>query len=671
MDAGPRAQPSSNPPFNPPPLDRRPVPPAAPTWPASDSPLPTVSIVILNYNGGEHYQSCLESLRHLDYPAERFEVLVIDHASVDGSAAAIRAAFPEVRLVEAGVNLGFAAGCNFGARASNAEFTAFLNNDARVEPGWLRALVDSVDRESGTVCTAAKILDWEGREVDFVEGHLVFHGFARQTHWRERVGPGSFQEPRPLLFACGGAMLVDRLVFLDLGGFDERFWMFFEDVDLGWRLWIAGYRVAFAPGAVTYHRHHGTAGGMSEVRRNFLYERNALMMVLKNYEDDNLWPILAASLALMTHRAGDRMQRRALGDDLLDPERWHALSASEMEREVNLGDMASMVALRHVLELLPEVLAERPRVQALRRRADAEILPLFGQVRRPYPMGHMVIQPYCEAQQHLWFGLGLDRIFEVAPARVALLCADGLPSLGLAHGAEGRRAQALLDDLAAGGDDVAPCLPRRLVDALPQAPSRLGRFAWNDRNLDNRLIRLGPDVIIATHWRCLAFARLSVYRPVVLLWSDSDPRPQFEAEMRQLFERDHELRHALKVFGNRDFLRNADLFVFESEAQRRRVLAELELELGWAPPPERTAVGDGSEDLGPEARATIRAFCRRGWYSEGKLPVAYRPPIPNTPFVLLPLKAWKAVRRGGAATLRRDMTQYLRWIWHGARRRLS
>jgi GT2 family glycosyltransferase len=659
-----------NAPFNPPPPERRPAPPIAPPWPASDSPLPTVSIVILNYNGREHYQSCLESLRHLDYPAERYEVLVIDHASVDGSAEAIRAHFPEVRLVEAGVNLGFAAGCNFGARASSAQFAAFLNNDARVEPGWLRALVGAIDMDQGTVCAAAKILDWEGQEVDFVEGHLVFHGFARQTHWRERVGPDSFRDPRSLLFACGGAMLVERAIFLDLGGFDERFWMFFEDVDLGWRLWIAGYRVAFVPDAVTYHRHHGTASAMSEVRRNFLYERNALMMVVKNYEDDNLWPVLASSLALMSFRAGDRMQRRALGDDLLDPERWHALSASEMEREVNLGDLSSMVALRHVLELLPELLAERRRVQASRRRGDAEILPLFGQARRLYPMGHMVIQPYCEAQQHLWFGLGLDRIFEVTPARVALLCADGLPGLGLEHGAEGRRGQALLDDLIAGGDDVVPCLPRQIVDRQPQAAGRIGRFAWNDRTLDNRLIRLGPDVIIATHWRCLAFARLSVYRPVVLLWSDRDPRPQFEAEMRQLFERDHELRHALKVLGNRDYLCNVDLFVFETESQRRHVLSDLEAELGWAPPLERTIVGSGSEDLGPEARAHIRAFCRRGWYSQGKLPVGYRPPVPNTPLVLLPLKAWKAARRGGGATLRRDVAQYLRWVWHGVRRRL-
>ncbi|MFI0609283.1 MAG: glycosyltransferase family 2 protein [Anaerolineae bacterium] len=660
----------SQPPFLPPPLALRPDPPTPAVWPTSDSPLPTVSIVLLNFNGGEHNQACLESLRQLDYPKDRFEVLVIDHASVDGSVAAIRAGFPEVRLIEAGVNLGFAAGCNFGTRASGAEFVAFLNNDARVDPAWLRALVGAIDRRDGSLCAAAKMLDWEGREVDFVEGHMVFHGFARQAHWREWVGSDGFQESKPLLFACGGAMLIDRSVFLRLGGFDERFWMFFEDVDLGWRLWSGGYRVVFAPQAVAYHRHHGTAGAMSEVRRNFLYERNALMMVLKNYEDENLWPILSASLALMAHRAGDRMQRRAQGEDLLDPEHWHALGPAEMEREVHLGDLASLVALRHVLALLPEIMAERRKVQALRQRPDREILPLFGQARRPYPMAHMLIQPYCEAQQHLWYELGLDGIFAVTPARVALLCADGLPSFGQSHGPEGSRAQAVLDHLIAAGDDVTPCLPRRDVDALADPPARVRRFAWNDRNLDNRLIRLGPDVIVATHWRCLAFARLSIYRPVVLIWSDSDPMPGFLADLAPLFEREQERRHAIRVFSNRDYLRNADLFVFRNAAQRDRVLAELQAELGWAPPFERTAIGDGSDDLGPDLLAAIAAFCRGGWYSEGKLPITFRAPIPHTPLVLLPLKAWKAIRRGGGTDLRREVTQYLRWIWHNVKRRL-
>lgn len=658
-------------PYAPPPADQRPEPAVGPPWPAAEGAPPTVSIVLLNYNGGRHNAACLESLRRLDYPAERREVLVIDHASRDGSAAEIRRDFPEVRLVEAGVNLGFAAGCNHGARCSSADWVAFLNNDTRVDPGWLQALVAAVDLEAGVVCSAAKMLDWEGKEVDFVEGHLVFHGFARQTHWREPVGDEQLDRPVPLLFACGGAMLVHRETFLALGGFDERFWMFFEDVDFGWRLWLAGYQVRFAPAAVTYHRHHGSAEGMGEARRNFLYERNALLMVLKNYEEANLLPILAASVALAAQRAGDRMQRRAQGDDLLDPARWHALRETEVEREVNLGDLASLVALRDVLAQLPEVLEDRRRIQALRRRSDAEVLPLFGQARRLYPMGHMRIQPYCEAHQQLWFGLGLDRIFAGNPARVALLCDDGLAELGLPAGDQGRAAAALLAELSDRGDDVVPCLPRRLVGQGRDLPARIRRFAWDDRNLDERLIRLGPDVIIATHWRCLAFARLAVFRPVVLLWSDEDPLPTISATLDATFEREADRRHVRRTFLLRDYLRNADLFVFRSEAQRDAALADMQQWTAWSPPLDRSLVGDGSPDYGPAARAAVAAFCRRGFYSKGKLPVPFESTYPHTPVLLLPLKAYKALRGGGAARLGQDLALYLRWIWHGLRRRLG
>lgn len=661
-------------PYGPPPAKLRPQPRLPDPWPAaigSDEAWPTVSIVLLNYNGGRHNAACLSSLRALDYPRDRFEVLVIDHASVDGSVAEIRRDFPEVRLVEAGINLGFAAGCNFGARSSSADWIAFLNNDTRVDPGWLKALVTAVDQEEGVVCSAAKMLDWEGEEVDFVEGHVVFHGFARQTHWRERVGDSRLDQARSLLFACGGAMLIHRDTFLALGGFDERFWMFFEDVDLGWRLWLAGYQVRFAPDAVTYHRHHGSAEGMGEARRNFLYERNALMMVVKNYEEAHLAPILAASLALVAQRAGDRMQRRALGDDLLDPARWHALRESEVEREVNLGDLASLVALRDLLDQLPEVFEERRRVQALRRRPDAEVLPLLGQARRLYAMGHMRIQPYCEAQQHLWFGLGLDRIFAGNPARVALLCDDGLPSMGLPAGPQGQAAAALLATLEARGDDVIPCLPKRLVADAPELPARVRRFGWDDRNLDERLIRLGPDLIIATHWRCLAFARLTIYRPVVLLWSDEDPLPAFLASLAGSFERASDRTGVRERFLTRDYLRNADLFVFRDEAQRAAALRSMEQWTGWSPPPGRCLVGDGSPTFGPAALAGVADFCRHGFYSSGKLPVDYRPPYPHTPLLLLPLKAWKALRAGGARRLTQDLRLYLRWIWHQVQRRLA
>ena len=140
-------------------------------------------------------------------------------------------------------------------------------------------------------CTGAKILDWDGQYVDFVAAVVSYYGFAFQLHYRSR---DVFDTPGPLLFACGGAMLVRRAVFLAAGGFDEDYFIYFEDVDFGWRLWLMGYQITFAPKAIVYHRLHATMDNFSNFRKWLLFERNALVTVLKNYDDANLSRVRAS-----------------------------------------------------------------------------------------------------------------------------------------------------------------------------------------------------------------------------------------------------------------------------------------------------------------------------------------------------------------------------------------
>ena len=102
---------------------------------------------------------------------------------------------------------------------------------------------------------------------------------------------------RYLPFVNGGAMLVDRKVFLEVGGFDEDFFAYYEDVDFGWRLWVLGYKVIFAPKSIIYHVHHGTSKIFSEDKLRFLKERNALYAVFKNYDDENLAKVFSGTLA--------------------------------------------------------------------------------------------------------------------------------------------------------------------------------------------------------------------------------------------------------------------------------------------------------------------------------------------------------------------------------------
>src|SRR5438046_1967306 len=118
---------------------------------------PHVSVVIPNYNGMEHLEECLSSLARLDYPADRCEVIVVDNASTDGSAKFIRKRFAAVRVFELLENRGFAAACNRGAHDAHGAVVAFLNNDMRVDPNWLRELVAPLVAEADVAATSSRI----------------------------------------------------------------------------------------------------------------------------------------------------------------------------------------------------------------------------------------------------------------------------------------------------------------------------------------------------------------------------------------------------------------------------------------------------------------------------------------------------------------------------------
>jgi GT2 family glycosyltransferase len=263
---------------------------------------PPVSIVVLNHNGREHLQDCFYSLFDLDYPAERLEVICVDNGSDDGSVGFLRDSFPEVKVVEAGENLGFAAGCNLGAEAAGGEFLALVNNDMRVDRKWLRALLQPMDKGAGVICTGGRILSWEGEAVDFERGLINFYGMGSHPGSGAPAGEASPYEG-PLLFASGGSLLVDRGVYLDAGGMDPDYFAFFEDVDLGWRLRLYGYQVVAAPEAISYHRFHGTAGKIADFRLVRLYERNALFTLIKNVGEEALNRLLLASFMLAVRRA--------------------------------------------------------------------------------------------------------------------------------------------------------------------------------------------------------------------------------------------------------------------------------------------------------------------------------------------------------------------------------
>ncbi|MGH3832618.1 MAG: glycosyltransferase family 2 protein, partial [Pseudonocardiaceae bacterium] len=259
---------------------------------------PKVSVIVVNYRGAEHTMTCLRALRdELDWPTEALELICVDNASGDGGARRIAAAVPQVRLIRSATNLGFAGGCNLGAAQATGSVVAFLNSDARPHRDWVRAAIKALAESPDIAAVASKVLDWDGKRIDYVDGGLTWYGMGYKPHVG-KPDDGAHGTARDVLFGTGAALLVRREVFERLGGFDERFFMFCEDVDLGWRLNLRGYRVRYEPASIAYHHHHGSLRGADPARETYLLERNALAALYKNVSDETLATVLPAALAL-------------------------------------------------------------------------------------------------------------------------------------------------------------------------------------------------------------------------------------------------------------------------------------------------------------------------------------------------------------------------------------
>lgn len=278
-----------------------------------------VSVLVLSWNGRRHLEHCLPALRAQRDPGVPSEVLVLDNGSWDGTVDWVREHHPEVRLIESRVNLGFCGGNNRLVDAAAGDAVVLLNNDTRPEPDWLAALVDALaSAPEDVAAVSGKIVDWTGERLDFGRGILTFDGHAFQKDFGRRLDDVVLPAPgSELLFACGGNMIIRRAAYLEAGGFDEDYFAYLEDVDLGWRLWLGGQRIVFAPEAVVRHRSMATSNLLGNANRGFLFERNAFLTIYKNYGDELLAKLLPAIFLTLTHRTQTLMVQNNPGGEQL------------------------------------------------------------------------------------------------------------------------------------------------------------------------------------------------------------------------------------------------------------------------------------------------------------------------------------------------------------------
>lgn len=383
-----------------------------------DKELPRCAIIILNLNGRHHLKPCFETLSKLDYPKDRFEVILIDNASTDGSREEMRRDHTWVRLIENDRNVGFAAGCNQGAEAApEAEVLVFLNNDMRVEEPWLRELVNPLVRNE-CQATTAKMYSWDGKLMNSAGGGMNFHGIGIQRGYLLEPGP-DFDWPRKTLFACGGAMAMRRDLFEEVGGFDDEFFAYYEDVDLGWRSWVLGHEAWYTPKAVCYHHHSSTSKKLPMEMIRLLQVRNPILACFKNYGDAELRKILPAILGLAARRS---YLVSGLGDDRpFRIEEANTDSVGTLQRLLGKvrGKVQDMVPFKRVAAAdligMNDLLGnwghwseKREWVQKRRKRPDAEIFRLFLR-----PEWCIEEEPgYQELQRGLSEFFGIDKLFD-------------------------------------------------------------------------------------------------------------------------------------------------------------------------------------------------------------------------------------------------------------------
>ncbi len=239
---------------------------------------PRVSVIVPNYNGATWLPGCLAGLAEQEYAD--FETVLVDNGSADGSRDLARRLRPDLRLVTLEGNNGFAAAVNAGTRAARGEYLALLNTDTVARPRWLGSLVRALDDSPSDVgAVASKMLRMEDPDtVDDAGDALSWTGAA------EKVGHGrpatEFVERREVFAPSGGASLYRREFLEKMGGLDERFFAYLEDVDLALRGRLCGYRFLFEPEAEVLHQGHGS--GLSPAPYVRLLTRNRVMLFAKS-----------------------------------------------------------------------------------------------------------------------------------------------------------------------------------------------------------------------------------------------------------------------------------------------------------------------------------------------------------------------------------------------------
>lgn len=250
-----------------------------------------ISVIIVNWNGEQFLEQCLNAL--LTQTVKAHEIILVDNASSDASLEIVRR-FASVRLIELDHNTGFAQGNNLALKAADAssEWIALLNPDAFADPRWLEMLLGAAKSKPEYAVFGSKLVN--ATDPTLLDGAGdVYH--LSGLVWRMGHGaptPTSVEQSREVFSACAAAALYRRSALLEMGGFDEDYFCYVEDVDLGFRLRLAGYRCLYVPSSIVHHIGSGTTGGQHSNFSVYHGHRNLVWTFIKNMPGILFWLLL-------------------------------------------------------------------------------------------------------------------------------------------------------------------------------------------------------------------------------------------------------------------------------------------------------------------------------------------------------------------------------------------
>jgi GT2 family glycosyltransferase len=311
---------------------------------------PFFSVVVPTYNGLRHMPGVLDALARQAFTD--FEVIVVDDASTDATAQWVADHHPGVRLIVNRRNLGFAASCNTGAAAARGRYIVMLNNDTEPDPAWLAELGRTIVAHPDAAVIASKLLLYDRRDTLHTAGDTLGRDGIPHNRGVWEQDRGQYDAAGEVFSGCGGASAYRKEVWTALGGFDEDFWMYLEDVDLSFRARLLGGKVVFAPAARVYHRLSQSGG---DTLASYYVGRNTIWLIAKN---------MPRTLLLRNAAQIASSQLRIALDALRN---WRGGAAQARLR----GQWAGLTGL-------PQQLAKRRVIQPRRQLEDAELARLLA-----------------------------------------------------------------------------------------------------------------------------------------------------------------------------------------------------------------------------------------------------------------------------------------------------